>query len=101
MTDANLCLGRLVPDYFPKIFGKDKNQGLDKAAVIEEFKNLSIEVNKFCRDNGRNEMSVEEIALGFIKVANEAMCRPIRNITQGKGYDVANHILTCFGGAGK
>ena len=27
-------------------------------------------------------MSLEEIAYGYIKVANEAMCRPIRNLTE-------------------
>ncbi|KAF7274470.1 hypothetical protein GWI33_012878, partial [Rhynchophorus ferrugineus] len=45
-------------------------------------------------------MTVEEIAMGFVRVANEAMCRPIRALTQGKGYDTARHALACFGGAG-
>ncbi|CAI2166520.1 8587_t:CDS:10 [Funneliformis geosporum] len=45
-------------------------------------------------------MSVDEIAFGFIKVANETMCRPIRILTEAKGYDTSNHILACFGGAG-
>lgn len=30
----------------------------------------------------QSEMSVEEVAMGFIRVANEAMCRPIRALTQ-------------------
>lgn len=30
-------------------------------------------------------MSIEEVAIGFVKVANEAMCRPIRALTQAKG----------------
>ena len=38
--------------------------------------------------------------MGFIKVANETMCRPIRALTQMKGYDAAAHALACFGGAG-
>jgi|FrelakmetLWP11LW_1041352.scaffolds.fasta_scaffold234303_1 hypothetical protein len=42
------------------------------------------------RSNGVAEMSVEEIAMGFIRVANETMCRPIRNLTQGKGYGELN-----------
>lgn len=29
-----------------------------------------------------NPMTVEEIAMGFIRVANESMCRPIRALTQ-------------------
>lgn len=43
---------------------------------------------------------MEEIAEGFVAVANEAMCRPIRNLTQARGYDPSNHVLSCFGGAG-
>lgn len=38
--------------------------------------------------------------MGFIRVANETMCRPIRALTQAKGYDTGKHILSCFGGAG-
>lgn len=41
-----------------------------------------------------------QVAMGFIKVANETMCRPIRALTQMRGYDVAQHVLACFGGAG-
>lgn len=44
--------------------------------------------------------TVKELALGFIKVANESMCRPIRNLTQARGHDTAQHVLACFGGAG-
>lgn len=45
-------------------------------------------------------MTLEEVAMGFVRVANEAMCRPIRALTQAKGYDTARHALACFGGAG-
>lgn len=38
--------------------------------------------------------------MGFIRVANEAMCRPIRALTQSRGYDTSKHVLACFGGAG-
>ena len=41
-----------------------------------------------------------QVAMGFIRVANETMCRPIRALTQMRGYDVAQHVLACFGGAG-
>lgn len=43
---------------------------------------------------------MDEVAYGFIRVANEAMARPIRNLTTMKGYDVTKHVLSCFGGAG-
>lgn len=38
--------------------------------------------------------------MGFIRVANEAMCRPIRALTQSRGFDTSKHVLACFGGAG-
>lgn len=41
-----------------------------------------------------------QVAHGFLDVANEAMCRPIRELTQMRGYDTATHALACFGGAG-
>jgi 5-oxoprolinase (ATP-hydrolysing) len=51
-------------------------------------------------NNGQKEMTAEEVAEGFISVANETMSRPIRNMTVAKGYDTRDHILSCFGGAG-
>ena len=45
-------------------------------------------------------MSIYEVALGFIRVANETMCRPIRQLTQSRGFNPKNHILNIFGGAG-
>lgn len=38
--------------------------------------------------------------MGFIRVPNEAMCRPIRALTQSRGFDTSKHVLACFGGAG-
>ncbi|CAG8444302.1 15333_t:CDS:10 [Acaulospora colombiana] len=98
VTDANLILGRLNPDYFPKIFGPNEDQPLDIGATRSEFEKLSKEINAFNSEN--KEMNIDEIAFGFIKVANEAMCRPIRALTEAKGYDTSKHILACFGGAG-
>ncbi|EGG24637.1 hypothetical protein DFA_02881 [Cavenderia fasciculata] len=100
ITDANLVLGRLLPEFFPKIFGKTQDQPLDLSASQHAFEQLSEQVNLFQRENGLDPMSVDQVAHGFIRVANEAMCRPIRNITEAKGFDCANHVLACFGGAG-
>ncbi|CAG8585581.1 17192_t:CDS:10 [Acaulospora morrowiae] len=98
VTDANLILGRLNPDHFPKIFGPNEDQPLDVEATRHAFEDLSKEINAFNLDG--KEMSIDEIAFGFIKVANETMCRPIRALTEAKGHDTSNHILACFGGAG-
>ena len=98
-----MVLGRLLPEYFPKIFGPNENEGLDYEGSHQKFAELTQEVNQFmASENLPNykEMSVKEVAMGFVKVANEAMCRPIRNLTQGKGFDTRDHVLACFGGAG-
>ena len=101
VTDANLCLGRVLPDFFPKIFGPDKSQALDKEVTINSFEKLSNTINLYYGTTGvKKHLSPEEIAMGFIRVANEAMSRPIRTITEGKGYDSSLHVLACFGGAG-
>jgi 5-oxoprolinase (ATP-hydrolysing) len=38
--------------------------------------------------------------LGFIKMANETMARPIRNTTEARGFATNAHNLVTFGGAG-
>ena len=98
VTDANLALGRLLPEYFPRIFGPNEDSALDRDATIDLFKTLTDEINDFLKTE--SPMSMEEVAMGFIRVANESMCRPIRALTQAKGYDTARHALACFGGAG-
>ena len=96
VTDANLILGRLLPQHFPKIFGPNEDEPLDKELATSEMQALTQQINA---ENGTN-VTVQEVALGFIKVANEAMSRPIRSLTQGRGYNPKNHILDVFGGAG-
>ncbi|KAK4776422.1 hypothetical protein SAY86_005110 [Trapa natans] len=102
VTDANLVLGYVIPDYFPSIFGPEEDEPLDVEATRREFERVSREINAYRRnsDPEAKDMSVEEIALGFVNVANEAMCRPIRELTEMKGYETRNHALACFGGAG-
>ena len=48
----------------------------------------------------RAPLAAEEVACGFVRVADEAMCRPIRQITEARGFDPPQHVLACFGGAG-
>ncbi|CZR58696.1 related to 5-oxoprolinase [Phialocephala subalpina] len=96
ITDANLLLGYLQPEHFPKIFGLSEDMPLDVEVVRQKFTELTAQVNA---ETGNN-FSAEEVALGFINVANEGMCRPIRSLTEGRGYDARNHHLAVFGGAG-
>ncbi|KAI1609193.1 Hydantoinase B/oxoprolinase-domain-containing protein [Exophiala viscosa] len=96
VTDANLFLGRLLPDFFPKIFGKNEDEGLDPEASKKLFEELTEKINS---ETGKN-MTADEVAFGFIKIANETMTRPIRSLTEAKGHDTAQHRLATFGGAG-
>ena len=101
VTDANLFLGRLLPDFFPKIFGKSEDQGLDVEASRKLFNELTEEINKeIAGEDTTKHMSADEVAYGFIKIANETMTRPIRSLTEAKGHDTSRHRLATFGGAG-
>ena len=52
ITDANLVLGRLLPDYFPRIFGPGQDEPMDYAASKFLFDKLLIEVNESQRVKG-------------------------------------------------
>lgn len=100
ITDANLFLGRLLPEYFPKVFGPKENESLNRDIVVAKFSELTSNINKERTAAGLTAFSSEEVALGFLKVANEGMAGPIRALTEARGYDAADHHLACFGGAG-
>lgn len=96
VTDANLFLGRLLPEFFPKIFGPNEDEGLD----LEASKKVLQELAEQIKNESGKDMSIDEVAYGFLTVANEAMTRPIRSITEAKGHDSSKHRLATFGGAG-
>ena len=98
ITDANVFLGRIQPAHFPHIFGETEDQPLDYAASAAGFAALTATINATL--SASKAMTPHEVALGFLRVANEAMCRPIRALTQAKGYNTTSHTLACFGGAG-
>ncbi|KAJ1926890.1 hypothetical protein IWQ60_003405 [Tieghemiomyces parasiticus] len=100
ITDANLVLGRLISNHFPCIFGPNEDQPLDQAMSLHLFEELTREVNAHNARSGVPAVTTDDVAYGFIKVANEAMSRPIRALTEARGHDSADHLLTCFGGAG-
>ncbi|MFP4450647.1 MAG: hydantoinase B/oxoprolinase family protein [Rhodosalinus sp.] len=90
VTDANVMLGKLNPDYFPAIFGPDQDQPLDRAAVAEKFAKIAEQEGK----------SPEEVAEGFLRIAVENMANAIKKISVQRGYDVTRYLLNAFGGAG-
>lgn len=98
VTDANLVLGRLLPEYFPKIFGPNEDESLDLSASTAKFAILTEEINR--ANPTMKPMTPQEVAYGFIKVANETMARPIRQLVEAKGHVTSSHRLVSFGGAG-
>lgn len=97
VTDANLLLGRISVESFPHIFGPNNDAPLDEAIVRQKFQSLANEIN--AELTGSPPLTAEEIAYGFLTVANETMCRPIRALTDGRGHSSSDHILASFGGA--
>jgi len=92
VTDANVMAGKLIPEFFPKIFGKTNDQPIDASTVRNAFAKLAKEV--------AGGKSPEEIADGFITIAVENMANAIKKISVARGYDVTRYALNCFGGAG-
>ena len=90
VTDANVLVGKVQPDFFPAVFGPEGNQRLDKQAVSERFAALSSQMNR----------PAEAIADGFLRIAVQQMANAIKKISVARGYDVTRYTLQCFGGAG-
>ncbi|AMJ60804.1 hydantoinase B/oxoprolinase family protein [Bosea sp. PAMC 26642] len=92
VTDANVMVGKLIPAYFPPIFGETRDQPLDVETVRQKFAALAAEVG-----DGR---SPEEVADGFIQIAVANMAEAIKKISVQRGYDITRYALNSFGGAG-
>lgn len=92
VTDANVMLGKLIPDFFPAIFGPGQDQPLDAAIVREKFEALAAAIG-----DGR---SAEEVADGFVQIAVANMAEAIKKISVQRGYDITRYALNSFGGAG-
>ena len=92
VTDANVMVGKLKPEFFPRVFGPHGDEPLDADAVGAAFARLAQEIG-----DGR---SAEEIADGFLHIAVQNMANAIKKISVQRGYDVTEYALNCFGGAG-
>ena len=95
LTDANLFLGRLVPEFFPKAFGKTYDQPLNEVETRKKIKKITEQINVSLDRN----LSPEDVARGFIRIANETMASAIKEISVARGFDARTHALVCFGGA--
>jgi len=96
VTDCNLMLGKLSPDFFPAVFGPNADQPLDRDVVVGKFEALAGEI---LAATGK-AMTPAEIAEGFVTIAVENMAKAVRQISIQRGYDVTRYVLACFGGAG-
>jgi len=90
VTDANVMLGKLQPEFFPAIFGPGQDQPLDREAVAAGFAGIA----------AREGKTPEEVAEGFLRIAVENMANAIKKISVQRGYDVTKYLLNSFGGAG-
>ncbi|UGQ48522.1 hydantoinase B/oxoprolinase family protein [Massilia endophytica] len=90
VTDCNVMLGKIQPDYFPHLFGPDAAQALDVEAVRAGFAALAAEIGR----------TPEQVAEGFIEIAVGNMANAIKQISVQRGHDVTAYTLTSFGGAG-
>ncbi|MEK0083196.1 hydantoinase B/oxoprolinase family protein [Benzoatithermus flavus] len=96
VTDANLMVGKLLPDFFPHVFGPNADQPLDAEVVRATFAALAHEVE---RATGISR-TPEELAHGCLAIANDNMANAIKEISVQRGIDVTRYTLCCFGGAG-
>lgn len=92
ITDCNLLLGKIQAQFFPHIFGKDGNSPLNLDIVKQKFTELKQQL--------KADVSLEEIASGFLTIAVEKMAIALKKVSLQKGYDVSEYTLCCFGGAG-
>ncbi len=95
VTDANVLLGRIQPDFFPRVFGPDADAPLDAGATSAAFAALARAV----ADETGERMTPEQLAAGTLRIAVERMANAIKQISVQRGHDVTRFALCCFGGA--
>jgi 5-oxoprolinase (ATP-hydrolysing) len=89
-------LGRIHPEFFPKVFGANGDEPLDAESVKGKFALLAAEIG---RATG-NARTPEQVAQGYVDIAVGNMSNAIKQISVQRGHDVTEYTLCCFGGAG-
>ncbi|HET9446103.1 MAG TPA: hydantoinase B/oxoprolinase family protein, partial [Steroidobacteraceae bacterium] len=95
VTDCNVLLGRIQPEFFPAVFGEAGDSPLDGAVVAERFRMLAAEIE---RATGAPQ-TPQGVAAGCVRIAVENMANAIKKISVQRGHDVTEYTLSCFGGA--
>jgi 5-oxoprolinase (ATP-hydrolysing) len=95
VTDCNVLLGRIQPEFFPAVFGRAGDSPLDAGVVAEQFRVLAAAIE---RATGVPQ-TPQGVAAGCIRIAVENMANAIKKISVQRGHDVTEYTLSCFGGA--
>ncbi|HXZ72848.1 MAG TPA: hydantoinase/oxoprolinase family protein, partial [Streptosporangiaceae bacterium] len=98
VTDANIMLGRIQPEYFPAVFGASGSEPLDAGIVREKFTSLARQIG--AATGAKPEPAPEQVAAGFLEIAVANMANAIKKISVQRGYDITRYVLATFGGAG-
>lgn len=96
ITDANVLLGRIRPDFFPNVFGECADQPIDAGIVEHKFRKLAAKISA---DTGQ-ALDGEAVADGALKIAIERMTNAVKKISVKQGHDLSEYALCSFGGAG-
>ncbi len=96
LTDCNVVVGKLRPEFFPRVFGPGGDQPLDAAVVNQQLNRLAEQIS---HATGKRRTAAE-VATDFLRVAVDNMANAIKKISVQRGYDVTEYTLTSFGGAG-
>ena len=96
VTDCNVLLGRIRPEFFPCIFGEHGDLPLDADGVAAQFAQLARAVGEATGET----RSAAQLAIGFLQIAVDNMANAIKKISVQRGHDLSAYTLTSFGGAG-
>ncbi|WP_137176207.1 hydantoinase B/oxoprolinase family protein [Massilia sp. HP4] len=96
VTDCNVMLGKVQPNYFPRLFGTQGDEALDAGAVRARFNEMADRIGAATGERP----APEAVAEGFIQIAVGNMANAIKQISVQRGHDVTEYALTSFGGAG-
>ncbi|MBN8843023.1 MAG: hydantoinase B/oxoprolinase family protein, partial [Sphingomonadales bacterium] len=92
VTDCNVLLGKIQPAHFPRLFGPNGDQPLDRQVVGEQFAQMATTLP---------DITPEALAEGLLSIAVQQMANAIKRITIARGHDLTQgYSLVGFGGAG-
>ncbi|MGB7415076.1 MAG: hydantoinase B/oxoprolinase family protein, partial [Thermosynechococcaceae cyanobacterium] len=96
VTDCNVRVGKIQPEFFPQVLGPQRNLPLDMEPVQQGFTELAQQIQQA---TGQRQ-TPEQVAAGFLTIAVENMANAIKKISLQRGHDVSDYTLCCFGSAG-